>query len=87
MGVEATGEWGGALRKCFLPLQKAQEKMVSSKEKKKKMTSSSTKHGCTYCDLWSGSSHPGATRRMCLRPEARAQRREDPVVLHFTERL
>ncbi|KAM7243471.1 hypothetical protein CapIbe_005965 [Capra ibex] len=64
----------------------AQEKMVSSKEKKK-MTSSSTKHGCTYCDLWSGSSHPGATRRMCLRPEARAQRREDPVVLHFTERL
>lgn len=48
--------WGvewllGALGKCFLPLQKAQEKMVSSKEKKKKkMTSSSTKHGCTYCD-------------------------------------
>lgn len=61
--------------KCFLPLQKAQEKMVSSKEKKKKkMTSSSTKHGCTYCDLWSGSSHPGATRRMCLRPEHRGGR-------------
>lgn len=47
--------WGwrllGASGECFLPLQKAQKKMVSSKEKKKKkmMISSSTKHGCISC--------------------------------------
>ena len=45
--------------------------MVSSKEKKKKMISSSTKLGCICCDFWSSSSHPVATRRMCLRPEHR----------------